>query len=165
VALTDCNEQNHRFTKPGRICGRLFFYSVCDHVNCLAPFVNCGHRRACRAAENCRVAWNSTSDNASLPLIQVGNAATDKQNGEGSRLRLYKTAQSKIFLLTVRTQNADGTFITCGGSSMYLRQPTTFKLLSRLGPSASRHTFRHQPHSHLGYSAGLMTSNYSEARI
>ena len=44
VALTDCNEQNHRFTKPGRICGRLFFYSVCDHASYLAPFVICAHR-------------------------------------------------------------------------------------------------------------------------
>jgi hypothetical protein len=46
-----------------------------------------------------------------LPLTQVGDAATDKQNGEGRRLPLFKTAQSKIFLLTVRAQNAHGTFI------------------------------------------------------
>jgi hypothetical protein len=45
----------------------------------------------------CRVAWNSTSDNENLPFTQVRNAATDKQNGEGRRLPLYKTAQLNIF--------------------------------------------------------------------
>ncbi len=68
-----------------------------------------GERVALR--KTAELQWNSTSDNASLPLTQIGNAATEKQNGEGSRLSLCKTAQSKIFLLTVRAQNAHGTFM------------------------------------------------------
>jgi len=47
--------------------------------------------------ENCRVAWNSASDNESLTLSQVGNAATGKQNGQDRRLPLHKTAQLNIF--------------------------------------------------------------------
>ena len=95
MALTDYNEQNHRFTKPSRICGRLFFYPVCDHVGWLPSLI--AVTGECRAAEDRRVAWNSTPDNARLPLAQVGNGATDKQNGEGRRLPLYKTTQLNIF--------------------------------------------------------------------
>lgn len=32
IALTDCNEQNHRFTELGRIYGRTTFSSLNDHV-------------------------------------------------------------------------------------------------------------------------------------
>jgi hypothetical protein len=63
--------------------------------------VGTGERIARR--KDYRVAWNS-SFNANLPLTQVRNAATEKQNGEGSSPPLRKTAQVEICLLTVRDQ-------------------------------------------------------------
>jgi hypothetical protein len=38
TALTDCNEQNHRFTEPGRIYGRIIFSFLSDHVVTLPTF-------------------------------------------------------------------------------------------------------------------------------
>jgi hypothetical protein len=104
VAFTDCNDQNHRFTKPGRICGRLFFYFVCDHVSWLAP--------SSIAASGERVALRKTAElhGTRIHLTQVflspksAMPRWEKQNGEGSRLPLYKTAQLKICLLTLRAQ-------------------------------------------------------------
>jgi hypothetical protein len=50
--------------------------------------------------EDCRVAWNSTSDYKSLPLTQVGNAATDKQNGEGRPAATVQNSTVEYFLIS-----------------------------------------------------------------